>query len=675
MELEKLQKKLTGNGSTGSDAVGNDLSDKEIKEIAKDPSRDGKLHKLWDGEWESLDLQDNSHSGADMSLACKLAFWTGGDPEQIDRLFRESDLYREKWDRVGKDTIEKAIDLQDGEFYTGSAADPWHQRFNNWYSRLANADDDNISAPSPDTRIEQAATMLEDNHFFATPDGNDDGTIYRYNEDTGMYEPDGETFIKREITNHIDNHVLPIRKHKNVLTIIRRQNPIDRDEFNPAGYICLGNGLWDIENEQLIPHTPDMKFTRGVNINYDPDVECPEIWDFARDITGSEEDAQTLLEFVAFGLISCYEPRKMFFLHGETSNGESTFFKLVEEFFGSEYISNVSLEQLASNRFAPANLEDSMVNLDGEVSDSFIDVSRIERLKKLTGDDGMMVEHKRKDPFIMENSTKLAFAANKLPQFPAESDAMAQRIVSIKLPYRFTKDDDGHKQAVNRNKLLERLTTEEEFKGLLRFAVGSVKRIKDQGFANEQELTAADRYRKCIQEADPIKKFADTCITQTNHGGAPKDILHSAYVNYAQEEGDSNPATKSQLLKELNKHCEFTDKRPLIGDDRVRCVKGITLANDDYISEVHKRQMRNMYGVKSSKETDYPEYLNEYGDVSQQAVIDKIRETLSHGRMPEATVVQMVTEGGVDEDRVKSQLDSLREKGIIMETDGLLELS
>ena len=40
-----------------------------------------------------------SHSEADLALCGMLAFWTGGDATRIDSLFRQSGLYREKWDR------------------------------------------------------------------------------------------------------------------------------------------------------------------------------------------------------------------------------------------------------------------------------------------------------------------------------------------------------------------------------------------------------------------------------------------------------------------------------------------------------------------------------------------------------------------------------------------------
>ena len=50
-----------------------------------------------------------------MALAEILAFWCGGDTEQMDRLFRQSGLMRDKWDRVrsgstyGMLTLTKAV--------------------------------------------------------------------------------------------------------------------------------------------------------------------------------------------------------------------------------------------------------------------------------------------------------------------------------------------------------------------------------------------------------------------------------------------------------------------------------------------------------------------------------------------------------------------------------------
>ncbi len=69
------------------------------------------IHALFLG-----DIQGD-HSGADMALCNHLAFWTNKDRSQMDSMFRESNLYRAKWDKrhyadgstYGQMTIEKAI--------------------------------------------------------------------------------------------------------------------------------------------------------------------------------------------------------------------------------------------------------------------------------------------------------------------------------------------------------------------------------------------------------------------------------------------------------------------------------------------------------------------------------------------------------------------------------------
>ena len=56
-----------------------------------------------------------SHSEADQTLCNMLAFWCGGDVFQMDRLFRQSGLYRKKWDELhgemtyGERTIYNAV--------------------------------------------------------------------------------------------------------------------------------------------------------------------------------------------------------------------------------------------------------------------------------------------------------------------------------------------------------------------------------------------------------------------------------------------------------------------------------------------------------------------------------------------------------------------------------------
>lgn len=86
--------------------------DDDLVERARTSQNGEKLSRLLAGDWEGY----ASQSEADLALCCLLAFWSQ-DPQQIDRIFRSSGLYREKWDRkhfgdgraYGGATIEAAL--------------------------------------------------------------------------------------------------------------------------------------------------------------------------------------------------------------------------------------------------------------------------------------------------------------------------------------------------------------------------------------------------------------------------------------------------------------------------------------------------------------------------------------------------------------------------------------
>ncbi|WP_042663063.1 hypothetical protein [Haloferax sp. ATB1] len=112
--------------TTGAAAVDVDLEDGDLLEKARNASNGEKFERLWKGNTVGYD----SHSEADMALCCLLAFWTGGDRTQMEQLFRQSGLLREKWDEVhyadgstyGEKTIERAI-ATTSEFYDPDAGD------------------------------------------------------------------------------------------------------------------------------------------------------------------------------------------------------------------------------------------------------------------------------------------------------------------------------------------------------------------------------------------------------------------------------------------------------------------------------------------------------------------------------------------------------------------------
>jgi len=130
-ERDTASESEPGNGTddesptTGTADVDVDLEDEDLLEKARNASNGEKFERLWNGNTVGYDSQ----SEADMALCCLLAFWTGGDRTQMDHLFRQSGLLREKWDEVhyadgstyGEKTIERAI-ATTSEFYDRTPA-------------------------------------------------------------------------------------------------------------------------------------------------------------------------------------------------------------------------------------------------------------------------------------------------------------------------------------------------------------------------------------------------------------------------------------------------------------------------------------------------------------------------------------------------------------------------
>jgi len=101
------------------------LDDQKLIEKIKESKSGDKFQKLFMGDFSDY----LSWSEADLSLCSMLGFWTGNNPAQIDSIFRQSGLMRDKWDEkhgaltYGEMTINKGIQ-RTVEVYTPPTRQP-----------------------------------------------------------------------------------------------------------------------------------------------------------------------------------------------------------------------------------------------------------------------------------------------------------------------------------------------------------------------------------------------------------------------------------------------------------------------------------------------------------------------------------------------------------------------
>lgn len=121
-------------------------SDAELIDRIRQSRQGAKFDRLWAGD---LSGHHHNHSEADMAMCRILAWWCGGDGDAIDRLLRQSGLYRDKWERseYAQATIAKAVASCGGDF--------WNPQFSS-----SSIGDKNTYRPTPETT--QTNTPLDE---------------------------------------------------------------------------------------------------------------------------------------------------------------------------------------------------------------------------------------------------------------------------------------------------------------------------------------------------------------------------------------------------------------------------------------------------------------------------------------------------------------------------------
>ena len=126
MPKESEKRKQRAEQSRFASNATDNLSDAELWERMFNSEQGEKIRALHDGDISGYE----SHSQADSALCCYLSFWTGGDALRIERMFRESGLMREKWERADyrERTIEHAIEITPkAEKMSEGQANPEHK--------------------------------------------------------------------------------------------------------------------------------------------------------------------------------------------------------------------------------------------------------------------------------------------------------------------------------------------------------------------------------------------------------------------------------------------------------------------------------------------------------------------------------------------------------------------
>jgi len=566
------------------------LDDTILLDKARAAMNGAKFTALWSGDFTEY----GSQSEADLALCIRLAFWTQDSP-QIDRLFRQSGLMRDKWDAkrgaqtYGERTMAEALARQT-EHYTPLKDAHQRRHGSDASPEVAQAQDD---TKLPYSDVYNARRLVQahgkDLHY-CYPWGKWltwTGTHWK-TEDTGesmrrakatavAMVQDAQQWLTRvvhklaqaalgnegeplDLLNMTETDAAPLqaaKKEQKAATrylehaastlqdrrlkamLAQAQDepsipvlPQDLDR-DPWLLNCL-NGTLDLRTGELRSHQRGDLLTQGIAVAYVPDAQCP-TWNAFLDhiMAGNQDLIGFLQRAVGYALTGVIREHVLPILWGKGSNGKSTFLNTLRAMFGP-YAMKAAGELLlvSTNDRHPTERAD----LFGKRFVFAIETEKGRRLaevfvKEATGGDPIRARRMREDFWEFWPTHKVFLGTNHKPVITGTDHAIWRRIRLVP----FTVIIPDEKQDLT---LPDKL--EAELSGILAWAVRGCLDWQKDGLGEPDEVQQATAgYRA---EMDTVGGFiAECCFTGSNYR-AKADELYDAYKlwcerNRASDEG------------------------------------------------------------------------------------------------------------------------------------------
>lgn len=533
----KKKKGVEGAGGGAGDGAGDDprvervrrLSDEGLLARARAAANGEKFKRLYD--LGDVSGHGGDHSSADLALVALLAYWTAGDAERIDRLFRASKLFRPKWDErrgaqtYGARTVHAALaelvarydpdaarandpnDVGNAALFVelhGSAF-AWAGRRGEWlrwnqHRWHADADlDAEVAARDVAAELRRQAA--------AAPSEDDRKSLWKRSLDAGNR-----------------------RRLDALLHVARASLRVEQELDARPLWLAAQNGVVDLETGELREGRRSDWLTRGTPVRYDPRARCAEFERFLLEVMeGSAEMVEYLWRVLGYALTGDVSERTFFLLHGTGRNGKSTFVEVAQGLLGE--LGQRAKFSTFLKKSQPAGANDDVAHLHGArlvVASEADDVTPLDAalIKELTGDDRVRARFLYGREFEFRPQFKLFLVTNHVPPIKEGAHAFWDRLHYVPFLYRVPEEK------VDR-RLRFRLLAELE--GVLARAVrGAGEWVREGLRPPAKVLKGRDEVRA---EMDIVGQFLqDRCARRDDHV-TPHHELYADFLRWHQQQG------------------------------------------------------------------------------------------------------------------------------------------
>lgn len=313
---------------------------------------------------------------------------------------------------------------------------------------------------------------------------------------------------------------------------------------NPEAVNCLNGQIELVGGDwRLKPHCREEYRTTQIPVAFDPKATAPRFEAFLDQIFVRDDDKadkrQALMELVGYTLMSHARHEKFVMLIGAGANGKSVLLTILTQLCGLENVAGVQPSSF-DNQFQRAHLHQKLANIVTELGQG--EVIADAQLKGITSGEPATVEHKHKDPFVMQPFSTCWFGTNHMPSTRDFSDALFRRAVILT----FTRVFEPHEQ---NPRLKDELV--EELPGILNLALNAYSEALEFGFTEPaSSLVSKNEWRL---EADQVAMFVEEACQRASHAQTPISEVYTAYTTWATASGIKKTVAMKTLRDRLTR--------------------------------------------------------------------------------------------------------------------------
>ena len=571
--------------------VGSYLSDESIIEKSAKSKQGEKFSALWNGEFET------SHSEADPALCAVLAFWCGGDTEQMDRLFRKSKLYREKWERndYREMTLQKAL-MQTKEFYKPVKSNA-NTDFNDELQRLIELNPaDTTKYPWTDIG---AGKLFADFYKAVLRYVPERRTWFDYQAGTWSADIGGLKAMRRcmELANLLHLYALEIKdEHQrksymdyskrwqthgyrvNVLKDAQVHHPISFLEFDTDPYIFnCSNGTLHLDTGKFTEHISSDLLTKKSSVAYEPSAHSKRWNNFISEIMSNDQERALFLQKVfGYALSGDTHHECMSILYGATTrNGKGTLCESVLKVFGSYGCTSRPETIAQKNSTNSSQPSEDVARLAGI---RFVNIAEPGKslvlnaalVKNMTGNDTINARFLHENSFDFAPQFKLYINTNYLPVVNDMTVFTSGRVIIIPFERHFdeSEQDKGLKHEFMKPEVQS---------AILNWLLVGYKQLQLHGLKMPQSvINATDQYE---HDSNKTLLFIEDCLEEGTDYEERTSEVYNRYKSWCIENGQYAESMKN-FKQSLSAVVEVKRKRPKSGGEKTTMVIGYRLISD-----------------------------------------------------------------------------------------------